>query len=114
MTRPIYIESLRRMVAPFQYALLERLRDLYPSSRLDVDDAGFLRSPKLGGASDLVSFHEFLERNRSQELRMGRCNWLDNLGKPPVDGGLEDAQAWVDEAVKTVNEQLRQIEMFED
>lgn len=114
MTRPIYVETLRRMVTPPQYALLERLRMLYVAERLDVDSAGLLRTPELKAASNLVALNEFLEINRTPMPRQGRCNWLDDVIDPPVGGSLEETQVWVDKAVSAVNEQLRMIEMFED
>lgn len=117
MTRPIYIETLRRLVTAPQYALLERLRGLYGSGKLDVDDAGLLRSPNLSSASDLVDLHQFLQSNRSSKFRQGRVNWLDEYESsvsPPVDGNVEEAQIWIDHAVKAINEKLQLIEMFDD
>lgn len=114
MTRPIYIERLRRMVAPPQYALLERFRLLYRDSEYHLDDAGYLEIPKLRDPKQLSELSSYLNRTANLAGRIGRCNWLDQIDGPPVDGSIEEAQAWVNQAVGAMNDQLRMIGMFED
>ena len=114
MTRPIYIERLRRMVTPPQYALLERLRLLYRDGDYHLDDAGFLEIPELRDPKQLSELSSHSNKNSELTGRIGRCNWLDKIGDPPVDGSLQEAQAWVVQAVGAVNEKLRMIGMFED
>lgn len=114
MTRPIYIERLRRMVTPSQYALLERFRLLYHDRDYHLDEAGFLEIPELRDPKQLSELSSHSKQNSELPRRIGRCNWLDHIGDPPVDSGLEEAQAWVIQAVGAMNDKLQMIGMFED
>lgn len=114
MTRPIYIERLRRMITPPQYALLEHFRLLYGDGDYHLDDAGCLAIPELRDPKQLSALLGHSNRDSELARRFGRCNWLDQIGDPPVDGSLEEAQAWLIQAVEAMNDKLRMIGMFED